>query len=138
MKAFFIILWGIMMLTTNNSLAAELKIKVSNVEVMRGGSIIVMIFGENGFPKIHQEALVVQAQNSLQEVMEFKFDLSIEEFAVKVLHDENEDGKVSKNWTGIYPKEGLGFSNDQKIGLTGPPKYKYSRLSKEQFKAGLR
>lgn len=137
MKVFFVILWGLMMLTTNSSLASELKIKVSNIDVNRGGNIIVMIFGENGFPKIHEKAFFIRTQSAQQEIMEFKFNLVLEELAVKVLHDENEDGKVTKNWTGIYPKEGLGFSNNQKIGLTGPPKYKYSKLLREQFKDGL-
>ncbi len=125
------------MLTANSSLASELKIEVNNIDVKRGGNIIVMIFAEEGFPKIHEKALFVQTQNAQQEVMEFKFNFALEEMAVKVLHDENEDAKVTKNWTGIYPKEGLGFSNDQKISLTGPPKYKYSKLHKEQFKDGL-
>lgn len=137
MKVLSVILWGMMMLTSNCSLASELKIKVNNINVSRGGNIIVMIFAETGFPKIHEKALFVRTQSAQQEVTEFKFDIALDELAVKVLHDENEDGKVTKNWTGIYPKEGLGFSNDQKIGLTGPPKYKYSKLLREQFKDGL-
>ena len=121
------------MLNTNISQATEVNIEVSGIDVKRGGSIIVMIFGENGFPKIHKMALHVQIDNSLQETMEFEFDLNLEEMAVKVLHDENEDGKVTKNWTGIYPKEGLGFSNDQKVTMTGAPTYKNSRLFRDAF-----
>jgi len=137
MNVFSVILWGLMMLITNSSLASELKIKVTNIDVNRGGNIILMIFSENGFPKIHKKALFVHTQSAQQDVMVFKFELTLNELAVKVLHDENKDGKVTKNWTGIYPKEGLGFSNDQEIGLTGPPKYKYSKLFREQFKNGL-
>lgn len=137
MKVFSINLLVLMMLTINSSLASELNIKVSNIDVKRGGNIIVMIFAEDGFPKKHDKVLFFQSQSTLQQAMEFKFDIALEELAVKVWHDENEDGKVSKNWTGIYPKEGLGFSNEQKVGLTGPPKYKYSKLLREQFKDGL-
>ena len=125
------------MLAANISFATELKVTVENVEVERGGQVIVMVFGEDGFPKDHTKAVHYKAQDSLQPVIEFTFEVSMEELAVKVLHDENKDEKVTKNWTGIYPKEGLGFSNDQKVGLTGPPRYKYSKLSKHQFKDGL-
>ena len=125
------------MFTVNSSVATEFKVKVNSIDVERGGQILVMVFGKEGFPKDHGKAVFYKAQDVLQPVMEFTFEVTMEELAVKVLHDENKDGKVTKNWTGIYPKEGLGFSNDQKIGLTGPPKYKYSKLSKEQFRHGL-
>ena len=137
MKSLFIILWSSLMLAANSATATELKVKVSNVDVARGGQIIVMVFGEEGFPKDHAKAINYEAQDSLQPVMEFSFQVTMEELAVKVLHDENKDGKVTKNWTGIYPKEGLGFSNAQKVGLTGPPKYQYSKISKQQFKDNL-
>lgn len=125
------------MLAANSSFATELKVTVNNVEVERGGQIIVMVFAEDGFPKDHDQAVYYETRELLQTVMEFTFEVSMEELAVKVLHDENKDGQVTKNWTGIYPKEGLGFSNGQKIGLTGPPKYKHSKLLKQQFKNEL-
>ena len=138
MKTVFIILWGsIMVLYSDISSATEVNIEVTGIDVTRGGNIVVMIFTEKGFPKNHKEAVFVQTKNALQEVMTFTFNPGREEMAVKVLHDENEDGKVSKNWTGIYPKEGLGFSNGQTIGLTGPPGYKSSTLSRDQFKDGV-
>ncbi len=126
-----------MMLTVNSSAATELKVTVNNVDVERGGQIIVMVFGKEGFPKVHDKAVYYDAREVLQPVMEFSFEITMEELAVKVLHDETMDGKVTKNWTGIYPKEGLGFSREQKVGFTGPPKYKYSKLSIEQFRDGL-
>ncbi len=121
------------MLTANAAFATELRVTVNNIDIDRGGQLIVMIFGQKGFPKDHKQAIHYQTQTSLQSTMRFTFDVSMEELAIKILHDENKDGKVTKNWTGIYPKEGLGFSNGQKVGLTGPPKYKYSKLSKEQL-----
>jgi len=137
-KILFIISWvGIMMLNSTTSRAAEVSINVTNIDVKRGGSIIVMIFGENGFPIQHEKAFFILTDNSLQESMKFTFNLNMEEMAVKVLHDENEDGKVTKNWMGIYPREGLGFSNDQAISVTGAPGYKKSKLSRDQFKDGL-
>jgi len=139
MKTLLFILLGVggIMVNANSSFATELKIRVSNIDVKRGGDIIVMIFAEDGFPKMHEKAHFIQTKNALQETMDFRFDLKMHEFAVKVLHDENGDGKVTKNWTGIYPKEGLGFSNGQRVSIKGAPKYKKSKVLKEQINDGL-
>lgn len=138
MKLLFIILWGsISMLSTNIAQATEINIKVTGINIKRGGDIIVMLFGKNGFPIIHKKALAAQSKRATKETLAFKFSLNINELAVKVLHDENGDGKVTKNWTGVFPKEGLGFSNGQRISMAGPPVYKKSKLSKEQFKTRI-
>lgn len=42
-------------------------------------------------------------------------------YAVNVLHDENENGKIDKGL--ILPKEGIGFSNYESIGLSNRPKF---------------
>ena len=139
-RSLIILLGSIMLTSTNIAQATEIKINVTNINVKRGGNIIVMLFGEKGFPKIHKQALAAQTIRATKNILAFSFTLKIiknDELAVKVLHDENGDGKVTKNWTGIIPKEGLGFSNGQRIGITGPPTYKKSKLGKEQFKASL-
>lgn len=138
MKLLFITLWGCLsMLSINTAQATEVKIKVSNINIKRGGNITVMIFGKEGFPKNHKKAIATQTKMATKKTLEFKFPLNMSELAVKILHDENGDGKVTKNWTGIFPKEGLGFSNGQRITMTGPPNYKKSKLVKEQFKSEL-
>jgi len=125
------------MLAASSASATEFQVTVSNIDVARGGQIIVFVFGEEGFPKAHEQALVRLVDDQLKPTMNFSFSVEMDEIAVKVLHDENKDGKVTKNWTGIYPAEGLGFSNDQTIGLTGPPKYRNARVSNVQFRKGL-
>ena len=122
---------------SGESLTSTVQVKVTGIEVKRGGEIVVMIFSKQGFPKQHSDALLNQSSKLLSESMTFSFPLSTTEYAVKVLHDENGDGKVTKNWTGIYPKEGLGFSNAQKVTLTGPPKYNKSKLSFNDHKDGV-
>lgn len=42
-------------------------------------------------------------------------------YAVNILHDENNNGKIDKGF--ILPKEGIGFSNYQTIGLTNRPTF---------------
>ena len=48
-------------------------------------------------------------------------------YAVNILHDEDENGKIDKGL--ILPKEGIGFSNYKSIGLSNRPKF--SRASFE-------
>ncbi len=113
------------------------KIEVTNIDVSRGGNISVMVFTEKGFPKNHDKAVLMQTQETKHKTTSFLFTTDIKTLAIKIHHDEDSDGKVTKNWTGIWPKEGLGFSNNQKVNLLGAPKYKKSKLSYEQFKDGL-
>ncbi|MGB5437669.1 MAG: DUF2141 domain-containing protein, partial [Maribacter sp.] len=42
-------------------------------------------------------------------------------YAINVLHDENEDGKIDKGL--ILPTEGIGFSNYTNIGLSNRPNF---------------
>ena len=48
-------------------------------------------------------------------------------YAINILHDEDKNGKIDKGL--ILPKEGIGFSNYQSIGLSNRPKF--SRASFE-------
>ncbi|MBU2917220.1 DUF2141 domain-containing protein [Psychrosphaera sp. F3M07] len=120
---------GVGMLLNRTSFASELNITVTNIDTTKGGNIIVFIYyREEGFPKNHDMAFLSLTKKAMDENLDFSFVIANQELAIKVLHDENGDGKVSKNWTGIYPKDGLGFSNNQKITLTGPPNYKKSKI----------
>lgn len=42
-------------------------------------------------------------------------------YAVNILHDENENGKIDKGF--MLPIEGIGFSNFQSIGLSNRPNF---------------
>ncbi|HET9486988.1 MAG TPA: DUF2141 domain-containing protein [Chryseosolibacter sp.] len=48
-------------------------------------------------------------------------DLPPGKYAVNVLHDENSNGKIDKGL--ILPKEGIGFSNIQSIGIGKKPSF---------------
>jgi len=48
-------------------------------------------------------------------------NLPIGKYAVSILHDENNNGKVDMGL--ILPKEGIGFSNYQSIGLNNRPDF---------------
>ena len=58
----------------------------------------------------------------------FTFDsLSYGEYAIKVYHDENSNGKIDKNFLGI-PTEAYGFSNNAS-GTFGPADYEDAKFN---------
>jgi uncharacterized protein (DUF2141 family) len=114
------------------AMANKLNVEVQKIEPSKGGNIIVFLYSEKGFPKVQQRALQKVVLPAKEKSVIATFEDVPDEFAIKVLHDEDEDGEVTKNWTGIIPAEGLGFSNDQTLGAFGPPKYKACKLSRDK------
>ena len=127
MKTSLVTVWSLLTMLSQPVVANTLTVTVNGIETHRGGQIMVMVFAEPGFPKNHEKALIIKSAKDLKDTMTFSFDIDEQEVAIKVLHDENSDGKVTKNWTGIWPKEGLGFSNGQKVSLSGVPKFNKSK-----------
>ena len=133
-----LLLGGLMMTMTVLSTAVpafakEITVTVEEIDTERPGHIMVMLYSEDGFPKDHAKALSTQTQSVTtgSNTMRFRFTVEKDNFAIKILHDENMDGEVSKNWTGIIPSEGLGFSNGAKLGF-GPPSYRDAVLNTDE------
>ena len=126
-----------LILQTGVAMAENTTVRVTGIDPERGGNLIIFIFGKDGYPKKHDQALQVQTVKADKAEMTFLFSLDLDEIAVKVLHDENEDGKVTKNKFGIYPAEGLGFSKGQRVKTFGPPNFKKSKVTKDEYLNGL-
>lgn len=128
---------------SHTSFAQEQKIsiEVSGIDVERGGNLIVLVFGSDGFPVKHEKALLTQTTKISGERMSFAFNApspSYADLAFKVLHDQDANNKVTKNWTGIWPTEGLGFSNGARMRAVGPPGFDEARLSRDQAMGGVK
>lgn len=120
-------------------MASEIIVLVEGIDTARGGVVTAMLYDEDGFPKAHEKAVATQTEQAEQEILEYRFDIGEREhFAIKIHHDENEDGNVTKNWTGIIPKEGLGFSNGGGIGMFGPPSYKTCMLYADNARSPIK
>jgi uncharacterized protein (DUF2141 family) len=133
------LLGGILMLMTPSlALAKDLTVTVTDIDTSRPGQIMVMYYGEDGFPKDHAKAISIQTQNVSEntKTMRFQFNIDRESFAFKILHDEDMTGEVGKNWTGIIPSEGLGFSNGATLGF-GPPSFKKAVLQTNETGAEI-
>jgi len=101
----------------------SLQVDLSGLRNAKGHVLVSVFRTEAGFPDDPSKAVQKQrvAVNGDKAVAKFNA-LPIGTYAVAVLHDENDDLKMDKNFVGI-PKEGYGFSNNA-IRLTGPPSFK--------------
>ncbi|NGN96902.1 DUF2141 domain-containing protein [Grimontia sp. S25] len=112
-------IWGVISMTATAT-ENRVDIVVKGIDTKRPGNVLVMLFAEDGFPKKHDKALRIVSYTADKAERNVTFENVPTQFAVKVLHDEDEDGKVTKNWTGVWPKEGLGFSNGARITFKAP------------------
>ncbi len=120
----------------SHSFASEGNLMTSEVVIKgigheRGGDLVFMVFEKDGIPKDHSKAIYKKSISPNSTEFKLNIDLPNGEFALKVHHDENADGKVSKNWTKILPGEGLAFSNGARVRF-GPPSFKSARLLGEE------
>lgn len=75
---------------------------------------------KKGFPGKHEQAYANQAKKITGSAEKVIFDnVPHGSYAISVVHDENSNGKLDKNFIGI-PKEGVGVSNNPIIGMGGP------------------
>ena len=99
-----------------------LKVWVEGVRAVPGEVGIAVFNTKKGFP-IHIEHAYATEWIPLKEdqksVMATFNSLPPGEYAISVLHDENGNRKMDRTTTG-FPKEGVGFSNDQRVTLKAP------------------
>ena len=116
-----------------------MTITISGLRSNRGQVLISIFKGSDGYPDKTEKAFknlqlkVVDKAASID-----VFPLAAGDYAIAVLHDENNDGKMNTNWIG-FPKEGFGFSNNV-MGTFGPPSFSKARISYKggQLNANIR
>ena len=114
------------LLTSFNNQKQEthnLTISVNELRNSTGLVVFALYDREDAFPDEHYKKylkkLTVKIVNGTSTVT-FE-NLPAGKYAVNILHDENKDGKIKKGL--IMPKEGIGFSNYQSVGLSNRPSF---------------
>jgi uncharacterized protein (DUF2141 family) len=105
----------------------EIELTIQGIAFDRGGELNVYLFSQSGFPVKHEMALKAFKVDARQAVQVMVIEVPDKPFALKVHHDEDRSGSVNKNWTGLFPAEGLGFSSGAKIRF-GPPSFKQAAM----------
>jgi len=97
-----------------------IEVTVKGVTSTEGRIRMALFASEDGFPGEPERALRRnQRPIGADTVRAFFIDVPEGRYAVSVLHDEDDDGKMKQDFMG-RPKEGYGFSRDAR-GRLGPP-----------------
>jgi uncharacterized protein (DUF2141 family) len=109
--------------------AGRLSVEVTGMRG-RAGTVRCLVFADAaGFPNDVAKAKgrAVATTSGAQVTCTFT-EVPEGRFAISVMHDTNDDGKLDSNAFGI-PTEGYGFSRDAKAGLFGPPSFDEAALA---------
>lgn len=118
----------------------SLTVDVSELRNSKGTVLFALYNREDAFPDEHYKKYFKKLTGEIvngASTVTFK-NLLEGKYAVSLLHDENNDGKIKKGI--ILPKEGIGFSNFRSIGISNKPtfsKTSFSVLSDKKIKINI-
>lgn len=102
--------------------AGDVVITITGLRSSEGVVRVCMTTNEKIFPKCRKDPASHRTVVKAGESVTVRFnDVAAGEYAVALLHDENNDGKANRA-LGMMPREGYGFSRDAKVRM-GPPKF---------------
>ena len=108
--------------------APDLAVRLSGFRSDDGKVMVALFRGSDGFPTNPDKAFrsAITKIRGKRASVDFA-DLPPGEYAVSVIHDENDNDKLDTNFLGI-PKEGIGTSNNAKARF-GPPKFRDAKFT---------
>ena len=103
----------------------SLTIKVENLRNSKG-VVQYAIYNKDG--SIPDEKYERYFRKRIAEISKNKSTLTFNKlpagkYAVSILHDENENGKIDKKFLVPLPSEGVGISNYKSIGISNRPNF---------------
>lgn len=120
-SSLFVLLFGIVgsvyMPAAN---AHELQLQIDNIKVLKG-TVRVIIYNDKAAYDANEAPISKHQEAVSSESMIINFgDLPSGNYAIKLYHDENDNGKLDFGFMGI-PAEGYGYSNNG--GKFGPSSF---------------
>jgi uncharacterized protein (DUF2141 family) len=98
----------------------NIEIRITDLRNTKGKVNVNLFNGSEGFPDDPMKSFGWRTVKIIPDTVVIVFeDLPYGDYAVSVLHDENSNGKMEKNFFGI-PKEGFAFSNNIKPRMMSP------------------
>jgi uncharacterized protein (DUF2141 family) len=98
---------------------ARLRIEVDGLRSDNGHLMAALYDRPQGFPRegkpVREQKVEIRDGRATADFG----DLAAGTYAIAVLHDENDDGKMNTNWMKL-PKEGFGMSNFDKLKMSAP------------------
>ena len=93
--------------------AGELTVSITNVRTDRGTLLVSVTNTEAGWNNQEKPVAATKLAATGKDAV-VHFTLPAGSYAVQVMHDENDNGKLDSNFMGI-PSEGYGFSNNPQV-----------------------
>lgn len=113
----------------------NLTIDVKELRNSKGTVVFALYNREDAIPDEHYKKYLKKLTGKIvngTSTVTFE-NLPAGKYAVNILHDENNDGKIKKGM--ILPKEGIGFSNFQSIGFSNKPSFRKASFDLQSDKA---
>jgi uncharacterized protein (DUF2141 family) len=107
---------------TSNGASCALRIHVDGLRNSTGVVGAVIFSSPDGWPEDTSKSLHHWPTPIMPGAREAtpEWNLPPGNYGVAVIHDENKNHKLDRNFLGI-PKEGFGFANNPHVGLSAPP-----------------
>lgn len=120
--------------TDNNKENYNLTVEIENLRNSKGIVQITLYNKDGSIPDEHYKNYhKIEKATIKNGKAECTFsNLPQGNYALNILHDENNNGKVDKGL--VLPKEGIGFSNYLSIGLSNRPSFKKASFELNQNK----
>ena len=101
----------------------HLTIEVDGLRNSNGTVLFALYNRDDAFPDEHYKKCIKKISCKIVDESSSVIlkDLPEGNYAISILHDENSDGKINRGL--ILPKEGIGFSNYESIGLSNRPSF---------------
>jgi uncharacterized protein (DUF2141 family) len=123
-RLFFLLALGLLCLPSNGfaqTKCPSVNVKIENISNNTGVIACAVFESDKGFPgkflKFASKVMITQISGT-DASFEFS-DILPGKYAIAVIHDENYNGELDKNFFGI-PKEGYGFSSGAEVTLSAP------------------
>ncbi|WP_242044933.1 DUF2141 domain-containing protein [Anabaena azotica] len=114
--------------SANVALNSRLTVEIKGLKNQKGSLRLSLFSNEQGFPHRSDRAVAYRCVEAKEAPVSVTFDqLAPGRYAVAVIHDANNDGKLNTGILGI-PKEGFGFSRNPRIGI-GAPSFQDTAIS---------
>ena len=113
-------LGGACLVASAPAAAETVTITVTDLRNTKGVVMACMTTKESIFPKCRRDPNSHRTVVKAADTITIRFDdVEPGDYAIALLHDENEDGKANRV-LGMAPKEGYGFSRDAPVRMAPP------------------
>jgi len=99
--------------------SCKLLVHIDGFRNQKGDVGVTVFKSPDGWPEDNDKALIHGPHPFSGDKTTVELELPPGRYAIAVIHDENSNHKLDRNIIG-WPKEGFGFANNPKVGLSAP------------------